>query len=91
MTSSKRRTPEQWQALVAQWRDSGQSAARFCAEHCIGYVSFCQWRKRFGEADAGSPAPQFIDLGTLAARTGPGAWRIVLSLGQGVELRLSQG
>lgn len=89
MTSSKRRTPEQWQSLVDQWPGSGLSATRFCAERGIGYASFCQWRKRINDEGGGDSAPQFIDLSTLTAKTG--AWRIVLSLGQGVELRLSQG
>ncbi|WP_408607573.1 IS66 family insertion sequence element accessory protein TnpA [Halovibrio salipaludis] len=29
---SKRRTPEQWQALVDQQRDSGLSAMQFCSK-----------------------------------------------------------
>jgi len=41
-----RRSAEQWQALVKQWQQSGQSAKDFCREHDLGYASFCQWRKR---------------------------------------------
>ncbi len=49
MTRLTRRTPGQWQALVDQWRGSGQSATRFCNVHGIGYASFCNWRKRFAD------------------------------------------
>lgn len=91
----KHRTPEQWQALVEQQSDSGLSAPQFCKQEGIGYASFCNWRKRLSEAstddsaDAGEAS--FLDLSSLmgGSSSGPG-WNIVLSLGNGVELRLSQ-
>ncbi|WP_018405406.1 IS66 family insertion sequence element accessory protein TnpA [Marinobacter gelidimuriae] len=94
----KYRPQEQWQALVDQQRDSGLSATQFCKQEDIGYASFCRWRKRLTEepaADsAGSGEAGFLDLSSLigassSAGSGPG-WNIVLSLGNGVELRLSQ-
>lgn len=91
----KHRTPEQWQALVNQQRDSGLSASKFCKQENIGYASFCNWRKRLSDQAAGDSADSgeagFLDLSSLmgAAQSGPG-WNIVLSLGNGVELRLSQ-
>ena len=93
MTHSIRRSPEQWQELVDQWRDSGQSAARFCKTHGIGYASFCSWRKRLADEQAGpvDPETQFIDLGALTSTHVGHGWNIVLSLGNGLELRLSQG
>lgn len=92
----KHRTPEQWQALVDQQRDSGLSAPKFCKQQNIGYASFCNWRKRLldhpvsDSADSGEAG--FLDLSSLMgapSSSGPG-WNIVLSLGNGVELRLSQ-
>lgn len=91
--SRKRRTPEQWQQVVNDWQQSGQSARAFCTEQSIGYASFCQWRKRLSTSEAlnePEPAPSFVDLGALTEGNGSGGWRIVLSLGNGVELRLSQ-
>ena len=91
----KHRTPDQWQALVNQQRDSGLSARQFCEQENIGYASFCNWRKRLSDQAAGDSADSgeagFLDLSSLmgAAQSGPG-WNIVLSLGNGVELRLSQ-
>lgn len=95
-TRTPRKTPEQWQSLVAQQLESGQTARAFCTEHNIGYASFCQWRKRLAlgkTQPVAASEPSFIDLSSLGAdRTRQeGGWHIVLSLGNGVELRLSQG
>jgi len=87
----KHRTPEQWQTLLDQQLDSGLSAVQFCNQHDIGYASFCNWRKRLSAAAAPkSEATGFLDLSSLMAGTTGPAWNIVLSLGNGVELRLSQ-
>lgn len=92
----KHRSPAQWQALVDQQRASGLSAPQFCKQEKIGYASFCHWRKRLSEPSADETAvsgePGFLDLSSLMGTppsAGPG-WHIVLSLGNGVELRLSQ-
>ena len=89
------RTQEQWQALIDQQRSSGVSATQFCQQENIGYASFCQWRKRLSVRDAGpvqGDGTGFLDLSSLMGSTPtPSAgWTIVLSLGNGVELRLSQ-
>lgn len=91
------RTATDWQALISRWESSTLSAPTFCEQHGIGYASFCQWRKRLkATADAAAPAaaaiPTFIDLHALAASSPSHgqSWHIVLSLGNGVELRLSQ-
>ena len=87
----RRRTPDEWQQLVSEWLQSDQSASQFCTERSIGYASFCQWRKRLSapEVPEQVAAPGFIDLGVLSSGA-PGHWQIVLSLGNGVELKLSQ-
>ncbi|MBE5038843.1 IS66 family insertion sequence hypothetical protein [Schaalia georgiae] len=92
----KHRTPEQWQTLVDQQRDCGLSASKFCKQGNIGYASFCNWRKRLSDPSTndstGSGEAGFLDLSSLMGNSpssGPG-WHIVLSLGNGVELRLSQ-
>ncbi len=82
MNYSPRRTPEQWLVLVDQWQRSGQSAARFC-----------NWRKRLID-DSEAPTDQSVSFIDISALPSPGegqTWNIVLSLGNGVELRLSQG
>lgn len=94
-TYTPRRSAEQWQSLVDQWQLSGQSIKQFCTEQALGYASFCQWKKRLSRTESKTEAnqpraanPSFIDLGSLGSpQTG---WHIVLSLGGGVELTLSQ-
>jgi hypothetical protein len=92
----KHRTQEQWQTLIDQQRASGLSAPQFCKQENIGYASFCNWRKRLSASviDESSESSEagFLDLSSLMGNSpssGPG-WNIVLSLGNGVELRLSQ-
>ena len=89
----RRRTRKQWLQLIEEWQRSGESAKHFCTERSISYASFCQWRKRLSAtapATEQEAAPGFIDLGALTQGRA-GGWHIVLSLGNGVELRLSQG
>ncbi|MFA5627761.1 MAG: transposase [Thiohalomonadaceae bacterium] len=87
----KHRTPDQWQTLIDQQLDSGLSAVQFCNQHDIGYASFYNWRKRLSTTAAPeSEETGFLDLSSLMAGTTGPAWNIVLSLGNGVELRLSQ-
>ncbi len=92
--SKKHRTPEQWQAIVEQFKGSDLSAKKFCENKGIGYASFCNWRRRLSTSDTGLSEPsdsilQFIDLGSLG-RLEDQRWDIVLKLGNGVELCLSQ-
>lgn len=89
---SIRRSADQWQALVEQFEQSGLSARTFCDRHQLGYASFCQWRRRLaGTVLAGSKMKaEFLDLSSLGMASKESGWQIVLSLGGGVELRLSR-
>lgn len=100
----KHRTPEQWQALINQHRNSGLSIEQFCQQQKLARSCFYTWRKRLSEqAIQNSNQPtmvkpsatqetNFLDLSALvnASPTAKQGWDIVLSLGNGVELRLSQ-
>ncbi len=92
----QRRSPEQWKELIEQYSDSSLSAKKFCDAQGIGYASFCKWRQKLTERSTEeapqspkSANPNFIDLGSLATPDEPN-WHIVLKLGNGVELCLSQ-
>jgi putative transposase len=102
-TYAPRRSAEQWQSLIEQYQSSGQSARQFCQEQSLGYTSFCQWRKRLSRTEdkivsipsipsipSDATKPSFIDLTSLGAPQA-GGWHLVLHLGGGVELTLSQG
>ena len=80
-----RRSRDEWQRLVEQQADSGQTQAAFCAGHGISVASLQNWKRRLTVADA-KPAPWF-ELGTLADAKSIG-WDIELDLGEGICLRL---
>lgn len=89
-----RQTPEQIQSLVTQFHQSELSSAVFCKKYGIAYSSFYKWCKKYPTSvpatiNRPSPQAQFIDLQAMAAPH-HGAWNIVLKLGNGVELLLSQ-
>ena len=90
-TPRKHRGREQWHALVTQWQASGVSAPKFCTEHNIAYSSFSKWRQFFDAQTEQIPEaqPSFVDLSALATDQ-PTGWHIILKLGQGVELELTQ-
>jgi len=88
MSESKRcrirRSQTEWQRLIDDQSDSGQTQAAFCAASGISVASFQNWKRRL--AAEVSPAP-WLELGTLAQQ-GTSAWDIELDLGDGVCLRL---
>lgn len=93
-THRPRQTPEQIQSFVTQFHQSELSSAAFCKKHGIAYSSFYTWCKKYpvpapAFVNRSSPPTQFIDLQSMAAPH-HGAWNIVLRLGNGVELLLSQ-
>jgi transposase-like protein len=95
-TYSPRRSLNQWQDLINHWEQSGQTIKQFCRTQGISEASFYLWRKRLSDHSLPTTSkqreasePAFIDLGALDAAN-QGRWEITLSLGNGVELKLSQ-
>jgi hypothetical protein len=43
-TVAPSRTPEQWSAIIAAWRESKQTARDFCSERGVNHKSFQWWR-----------------------------------------------
>ena len=90
-----RRSQEEWQALISQWRQSNLSATRFCKQHHLSSASFYKWRQRFeaaahpGRNNQGAPVPDFIDITALSSPAERSGWNIVLNLGDGLSLTLS--
>ena len=79
-----RRGEAEWQRLINEQTDSGQTQAAFCAANGISVASFRNWKRRL--AVKVSPEP-WLELGTLAQQS-TSAWDIELDLGDGVCLRL---
>lgn len=93
-----RRTHEQWLAIHSDWKQSGLSAPAYCENAGISYPSFQNSRKRLEKSERSDPRaqpqspPMFLDLRSLERSDSSHAsgWNIVLRLGNGVELELSQ-
>ena len=79
-----RRSQTEWQQLIDDQTDSGQTQAAFCAAKDISVASFQNWKRRL--AAEVSPEP-WLELGSLAQQS-TSAWDIELQLGDGICLRL---
>ena len=89
MTNRVRRSHDQWQAINDQLLSSGLKIGEFCIQQGISYQSFYNWRRRNKPA-ATSPSIDFIDFSAFNSTHSEQCWNIVLRLGNGVELQLSQ-
>ena len=91
-----RRSQEEWQALISQWQQSSLSATNFCKQQHLSSASFYKWRQRIEGADnpnqpmPAAPSSNFIDITALSSAAGRQGWNIVLNLGDGLSLTLSQ-
>ena len=103
---STRRDQAQWQKLIDQQSNSGLSAAAFCRNRSIGYPSFMAWRKRLLASESASELTptRFIELtpeyGAIDGESQDQLEKVThtnstfcveLSLGDGIELRISRG
>ena len=96
----KRRSADEWRALLSRFGASGASVATFCQAEAISVASLRRWRALLGEDPAGeragAPAPGFVDLGTLGPSGPVGSaltsrLELTLELGGGVVLHLVRG
>lgn len=92
----RRRSGEEWRALLARQASSGLSVPAFCARESISVSSFQRWRALLSSAGTGAqaqtPVPQesFVDLGLLASGTAS-RLELKLDLGGGLVLHLVRG
>ena len=92
MATRAYRNAAQWQQLIDLWHTSGLSITAFCQTHQLSTMSFYKWRQRLAAQTEQAPVredTQFIDLSPFTHPSNT-RWHIVLSLGNGVELSLSQ-
>lgn len=94
MNPYSRRTPEQWQAIVAEQAISQLSAPQFCKDNNIAYASFSKWRKKLELAVAIKPEqndPPFVELTASQSHDQmTQQWHIELDLAPGVQLRIAR-
>lgn len=97
-TRQPRRSRKQWQALIQSFQNADLSIEQFCQQQNISPKLFNKWHHFFTTDQNRSisqlpvaeqnSTPAFIDLASLTGQQS--GWNIVLSLGNGVELKLSQ-
>ena len=80
-----RRSRDEWQRLINEQVESGQTQAAFCAARDISVGSLQNWKRRLAAPDA--TREPWLELGTLAEAKSP-TWDIELELGAGICLRL---
>ena len=91
----RRRSRQEWQAVIARFAESGLGVEAFCAREGLSESTFRRWRSLLGEPSTQPAAPaikptDFINTGTLKLG-GTGRLQLRLDLGDGVILHLSRG
>lgn len=103
MSSTRSRHSEaHWQRLVERQSVSGLSGAEFCRQNEVKYASFMSWRKRLVKPESTTPSASspnaFVEL-TAPVQPVSGGRKdaladatlcVELSLGAGIELRISR-
>lgn len=85
---SARRSPADWEQLMAQYEASALTQREFCDQRGLAYSTFSYWRKQLRRvALIDSPSASLIELPILPVGSGQ-TWRVELELGQGVTLRM---
>ena len=89
-----RRSPAQWQRLIAEQAESDLTQSAFCRARGISPSSLKYWKRRLAAptariADVSEPG--FVELTAAVADhmvAGGGSWDVELDLGTGMVLRL---
>ena len=90
----KRRSREEWRALLERFEASGLSLEAFCQAESVCAASVHRWRSLLGQVDNQGEAASssFLDLGSLQPAEGkPARFELTLDLGAGLVLRLVRG
>jgi putative transposase len=93
MMKKTRRTPHQWQQLISDWQNSGQTVAEFCQSQHVTPSSFYLWRKRLDTDVSETTLSPWIALSSSPGTdvVSGNDWQLELSLPGGVILRMKQG
>ena len=92
-TQRVRRSPAQWQQLVAEQADSGIAQSAFCHARGLSPSTFCHWKRKLGADSMVDEQPRLADFVELTAEVAPASepaagWDVELDLGAGMVLRL---
>jgi len=89
----RRRSRQEWEQLIEEWRDSGSSAVGFCRHRKISPRTFAWWRWKLGAELRGEGAPpDFVEVKVLPAPPAPHAAVPVFDvLVAGLVVRVPEG
>ena len=65
MAKETKELHSQMQAIVKEWKQSGQNKKAFCAERSLGYYKFNYWCKRLGvrkQRNSSGMEPSFVEV-----------------------------
>ena len=79
-----RRTEAEWREVLSRFEQSGLGVDAFCGREKIAPSSFHRWQRKLA---GGIGTDAFVAV-TSAPTPRPSAWRLVVSLPNGTELRL---
>ena len=82
---------KQWQAIIQEFEQSGQSGQDFCRNKGLADNSFYKWRSLLNNKSASAPAtPSFLEITPSAPTTANPAqdWTVELCLGRDVIVRI---
>ena len=91
MTFIKRRPrivrgEQEWQQIIQDQAQSGQSQQTYCKAHGIAYGSFVHWRSKVRPTLSKSKSSPFVEIPITPAAEGK--WDIKIQLGGSVTMRL---
>ncbi len=88
-----RRSAAQWQDIIHQYEQSGQTQEVFCGGQALALSTFSRWRQRLAGSPDSLPGNEahFVELSPhedLLAAPSSAPWDVELQLGTAITLRL---
>ena len=103
-TSDRRRSRDEWQALVGEQQHSGLTQRAFCRQRGLALSTFRYWKRQLASAEAGGGArvsaasggqPGFTEIALPSSGADPGGEgqpsEVELELGPGVRVIIRWG
>lgn len=84
-TTKVRRSESEWRAIMADYKDSGQTQEVYCRERGISLSPFYNWRKKLRRAVPGRTA-DFIEIKPKVVSSGGRTYEIVFSGGTSLKV-----
>ena len=91
--TKRRRTREDWQALVKDWENSNQTQLAFCQDRGLCYRQFNQWKSRFKQEglieQENNAAAQFVPVHLKSAASNASDVGVKVVLPNGIRIEIA--